>query len=593
MDKGVVSKVLIASLTLLAVSGLIEIYGLSDSIFFNKGILSAGLFCFSMWALRRLTDDYRQNHRTAAAAFLLSALLAWTELLGIGLRLRATGGTVIITLPSVLWITGSAFLLAVFMEPLFYRLMNSVKRRSDAKPDTKQLNQVFFQTWLLVFLGYLPCLLAFFPGLYCYDMSWQWAMFASGTYNTHHPLLHTLFSGGLLETGYRLFGSYQAGLALHSIVQLAILSGCGAFAVRYLVKISVPPMVWKLTAAFYVLFPFFPVLGISTTKDTLFSGLFLIVFVCICDMVTSRKCYCGKRLVLFLAVTALMGSFRNNAVYGLCFTALCLLIAYVILHLRQNKSGLLLPLAGALILSSLGSQSINLALEKGLDADKGSVAEALSIPFQQLARIYVYHEDEMNPADQEELFRFIPADALSGYKYYVSDPVKAGLNSSYLEANKADFFRLWLRIGRQFPGEAILATAYNTMGLWYLGGDSSCFVLYEMGQPFDEAHQVEMHSLLPPLKNAYSWFTDANLQKHLPMVSIPFYTSFYSWMVLILTVVILVKKRYSYLVLPAVLIGYLLTLVPGPCIIVRYMMGIMMCAPVFGAVIFYGMEETI
>lgn len=591
MDKRAVSKVFIALLTLLAVSGLIELYGLSDRIFFNKGILSAGLFCFSIWTLQRLSDDYRQNRRNTTAAFLLSALLAWTELLGIGLRLSATGGTVIITLPSVLWITGSAFLLAIFLEPLFFRLMNRVKRRSEAKPDSRQLNQVFFLTWFLVFLGYLPCFFAFFPGLYCYDMSWQWAMFVSGSYNTHHPLLHTLLSGGLLEAGNRLFGSYEAGLALHSIVQLAVLSGCGAFAVRYLVKISVPSTVWKLTAAFYVLFPFFPILGISTTKDTIFGGLFLIVFVCICDMVTSRKFYSGKRLVLFLAVTALMGSFRNNAVYGLCFTALCLLAAYAILRLSRKKSSLLLPLAGALILSSLGSQGINMALEKGLDADKGSVAEMLSIPCQQLARIYTYHEDQMNPADKEELLRFIPEDALSKYKYYVSDPVKAGFDSNYLEANKAAFFRLWLRVGRQFPGEAILATAYNTMGLWYLGGDSSCFVIYEMGQPFDEAHQVEMHSLLPPLRDAYSWFTDANLQKHLPMVSIPFYTSFYSWMVIILAVVILAKKRYSYLILPALLTGYLLTLIPGPCIIVRYMMGIMMCVPVFASVVFYGMEE--
>ena len=124
------------------------------------------------------------------------------------------------------------------------------------------------------------------------------------------------------------------------------------------------------------------------------------------------------------------------------------------------------------------------------------------------------------------------------------------------------------------------------MGIWYMGGDSSCFMEYNMSQPIDEAHRVEFDSKLPPLKAAYSWFTDKNIQKSLPMASILFYTSFYSWAVLICMAVLVQRRRYLHLIPAAVLLGYIVSLVPGPCITVRYMLGIMLCVPVLAAFTF-------
>ncbi len=287
-----------------------------------------------------------------------------------------------------------------------------------------------------------------------------------------------------------------------------------------------------------------------------------------------------------------MELFRNNAVYGLCFTILCLIVAYAVMRLRKKKCKFLLQLSLVFGISIIGSLGGFRLLETGLHAGKGSVAEMLSIPCQQLARSYVYHGEEMEAADKELLFSYIPEENLLGYKEFVSDPVKAGLDADYLQQHKKEFLKLWMRIGLEYPGEYLLAPLYNTMGVWYLGGDSSCFVLYDMMEPFDENHVIEAHSLLPGLQEGYRWFTDANIQKRLPMVSILFYTSLYSWLVVICTFALIGKRRYHCLVLPAVLFGYLLSLIPGPCIIVRYMMGIMLSAPVLLAVTFGKTEGT-
>ena len=215
----------------------------------------------------------------------------------------------------------------------------------------------------------------------------------------------------------------------------------------------------------------------------------------------------------------------------------------------------------------------------------------LSIPCQQLARTYVYHNNTLNLDDKEEMEKFISAEAMNRYKYYVSDPVKSGLDVDYLIHHKREFVQMWLRLGSQYPGEFVLAPIYNTMGIWYMGGDSSCYVEFVMSPPFDEEHVVETQSILPALRNVYRWFTDENIQKSLPMASLLFYTSFYAWLVFICAIVLLARKQYHYLILSAVLLGYMFSLMPGPCIIIRYMFGIILCVPVMMALAFYRTDD--
>jgi hypothetical protein len=304
-------------------------------------------------------------------------------------------------------------------------------------------------------------------------------------------------------------------------------------------------------------------------------------------MVTNHCIYRGYHFVFFCIVTILMGLFRNNAVYSLAFTGVCFLFIYVVLLFRKKTSRLLLNFSIILLCLSIGISGACRLLEKGLHANQGSVAEMLSIPCQQLARTYVYHGSEMAPSDKEKLTKYISEDALTKYKYYVSDPVKAGLDVDYLKKHKKEFIQLWFKIGKQFSGEYLLAPIYNTMGLWYMGGDSSCYVVYHMSPPFDEKHVVSTQSILPSLRAGYSWFTDTNIQKSLPVVSLLFYTSFYAWVVIICIAILIERRKYLYLIPSAILLSYMLTLIPGPCTIIRYMMGIMLCVPILVSITFY------
>lgn len=566
---------------MLAVSGLVKVYGLEQQVFFNKGIISAGVFLLGWQVSGIVWKHWQENRRNCLWGYGMALALVFTEVLGIAMRLAVDNPAVALHPAGICQMLFAAIGLAILAEPVFYRMIPVVLAPAPQRYEGVSLRNVFWGSWGCLLLGYLPCLLAFYPGLFCYDISWQWDMAVNHNYSTHHPLIHTLFSGRLLELGGQWFGSYNGGLLLHSIVQLVIFTGCLAFALRFLVKRKVHPAVVLGIGAYYLLFPFFPVLGISTTKDTIFGGLFLVSFACVCEMVEEKRFYRGWRLGAFVAVTVLMCLLRNNSIHTLCLMLGVLGLAFLVQWMRKKPVAVLGKMMGLILVCLVVSQGAYGLMERGLHATKGSEAEMLSLPMQQMARTYVRHKEEIPEEQKAALRTYFDESALDSYKYYVSDPVKAGFYVTEFRENPRAFFDLWLDLGRQFPGEYLASPLYNVMGLWYMGGDSSCYLAYEYRGSFDSTvHVVEMQSKLPWLKNIYSWFTDEHIQQYLPGISLFFYTAFYSWCVALAAGIMAAKRKYRYLVLPLILACYGFTLIFGPCILLRYFLCVILCVPI-------------
>ena len=74
---------------------------------------------------------------------------------------------------------------------------------------------------------YVPMFCVAFPGSFAYDVPYQLRQVVTGAYSTHHPLLHTLALGGLLQLG-RALGDINLGAALYTALQMALLAGCFA-----------------------------------------------------------------------------------------------------------------------------------------------------------------------------------------------------------------------------------------------------------------------------------------------------------------------------------------------------------------------------
>ncbi len=616
-------------------------YTAYGSIFFNKGFCSFLVFLVFYWFIRRALIFVREKKPSGyekvrlGLCYLFLYLLSFSELAGLLLRLYEDGRPVALTAASVGIMALLSFLTALMLLPLCYGLLSMEAQGSASFPGpdaAKEQRRYFLKLFLFCLISYMPCFLAFFPGIYCYDMSWQWQMVIEQDFFAHHPLIHTVLAGGIFELMKDLTGSYNMGLAVYSLLQLLVIAASAALAGTFLKKWGANRGLRIGAQLFYMLFPFIPIMGLSTTKDVIFGALFLMVMVFICDMALERRVYRGAKLLGFFALLLLMQLFRNNAAYGVLFMALVLFIAGIFLGRKQRKSALelektegrlrvsadgaeakagsihriaedkaeepgretavkaikkedslggnyVLRLSGILLIGGLAAFLGFAGLKTAFSAAEGSKAEMLSIPCQQLARVYKEHGDELSEEERQLLFTFIRKEGLDAYKYYVSDPVKANLDMNAVYGAKRAFLSLWIELGLRYPGTYIAATLSNTMGLWYLGGDSSSYVEYEMSPPLDEEHGFTSDSKLPFLKDIYSWFTDINIKSYLPVISLIFYTSFYAWGTLLCGLGAIFKKRYELLIPVLFSIAYMLSLVPGPCITIRYMFGVILSFP--------------
>ena len=148
----------------------------------------------------------------------------------------------------------------------------------DASPSPRK---VFLFSFFVIFVCWLPVLLAYYPGLFAYDINNQMNQVISGQYTTHHPLLHTLYVGVFYLLGGAV-GDHNIGIALSVLIQMLAMAAIFAWLQRYMAVIGSKRIFRVISLAGFALLPMHPMLAISCTKDTLFCGwCFYLRFACI------------------------------------------------------------------------------------------------------------------------------------------------------------------------------------------------------------------------------------------------------------------------------------------------------------------------
>lgn len=88
---------------------------------------------------------------------------------------------------------------------------------------------LIFLCWLLVFL-------AVYPGFFVYDAMEEVNQVVTREFSTHHPLLHVLLLGGVVQAGYKLTGEYNIGIAVYTLCQMLAMAGIFAWSTEWLHK---------------------------------------------------------------------------------------------------------------------------------------------------------------------------------------------------------------------------------------------------------------------------------------------------------------------------------------------------------------------
>ncbi len=437
--------------------------------------------------------------------------------------------------------------------------------------------KLWFISAALILLAWIPVWLAYYPAVFAYDAETQLGQHISRMYTTHHPLLHTLIMGWCMDLMWDV-GGIRAGMALYAALQMTFMAGVMGWAIAEAHRLGAPRWLLVIYGVFCAVFPVNQILAISTTKDVVFSGLVLIFVLLL------RRCLKGEhpedghgalKLNVKICITAVfMILFRNNALYALILMVIVVAVQKVPAKLK--KQVILTVLAGCIagILAGAG-------LKAALNAESGSPREALSIPMQQLARVYARHGDEIPPEMAGRLETLLNGDLeaiRARYNEHLADPVK----KQFSMKDPAGFVKTWVSVGVTFLGDYLDAWLCTTKGAWHIC-DDSINRIYGEGRAsgfgylstdtrtMPAGFEVVSPNYLPWVRDLYESIVSDNVFEDIPLINYLFAPATYVWILVAYAYVSRVRRDRTALTLLVYPLAVYLTILMGPAILVRYM----------------------
>lgn len=438
----------------------------------------------------------------------------------------------------------------------------------------------FLLSWGILMLSYLPIFLSQWPGNFVFDAKYQLREVCNDSYSTHHPLLHTLLMGKAYQFGERI-GNVSAGYQLYTLLQMLILTSAFAYLLLYFYKKGVPRCIRIGVLLWFALFPMHPAFAISATKDVLCAAFFLYYAIFLLRLLADREQFAWYNYAAMILTGVLLGLLRNNAIYALCASGIILL-----LYLRplRAKARLLVALTAIMLLHSLCNRGL-IAYTHAYSPD--TQREMMCVPLQCMARVASYRRAELDPALYEEVCMYIQEGDIPGYNPYLADSVKNNANERLLRSNKLNFFKLWLKIGLQFPDEYLESIITNTMGYWYPLNQgvyvSADIAIYHT--LIETEHEIIKHDYFPLVTGYYNYMLYHLNYRNLPIMGYLFRNAPYVWLLVLTLLWSIYKKRYDLLMWGMLPLLYLGTCFLGPMAALRYIYCLIVCAPL----LLYGM----
>lgn len=443
---------------------------------------------------------------------------------------------------------------------------------------------------VLTWLVYGPVFLAVYPGIYSYDASVQvLQVFGGMPLSTHHPLAHTAYLCGCLKLGGWLFGSYQAGLAIHSLSQALFMTAVISLLLCRMRERGASRWLLAVSWAFLVLNPYLTVFSFVTTKDVIFGGLFALVFDLACSLSENPAGFFQNRKypVFFFGSACLMCLFRNQGIYVFLF------FAAVFVWGRRKAENCPVPrfLAGVLLVTA-GWYVCSGPLPAALGAEKGDAREMLSVPMQQLARVWNEVPESLTEEERAYVESVIDPAALAQYVRVNADPVKSGFQTRVIKEDPARFLQIWAEIGLRMPLVYTDSFFMGNWGYWY-PGDTQYWISYIL---FDGAFLEEPYNVLhiyragklPVLEEMLRKVTTTPAFQKIPFLGLLLNQAFPFWLMLLSGAAAWRRKDRWALIPLSLIFGYWGTLLLGPVTSIRYALPLLYCVPRMAELLFAG-----
>lgn len=471
---------------------------------------------------------------------------------------------------------------------LGFRVVDRIKQDCHASAETIRVclkgdKKSFLVLWLGIVLIWIPVFLAVYPGIYSYDASIQiLEIYGGWGLDSHHPVIHTLFLNGCLYLGDLIFNDFNTGIAIYSIIQGSVLAAAFANVCNKMLRYHVSKIIVVCAFIWFTLNPINQIFVFITTKDVLFTAFFIWCITLTVEMFLEQTFFDTKsKLLEFAIATVLMILFRNQGKY----IFLLFIAAGAICFKTARKKFLTVC-----IVSIIAAQIITGPVSSMMGVKKGSIREALSVPIQQLARVYNLHPGYYTEEDLRLLYGLIPIEGWTAYEPEISDPVKSGFNNEFWAENKTELMKLWLRTGKDNFMLYVESFLYGAYGYWYV--DSSprvqAYIWFDgfFMQPEFNILNITRESKFSSYEEYLRRISFELVYEKVPIIAVVLNQGFPFWCILFLAGYTIYRKQYQALLVLIWFFGLWGTILLGPVICVRYAYPLMAAIPTLGMVIY-------
>lgn len=333
--------------------------------------------------------------------------------------------------------------------------------------------QLCLLLFVILMLCWLPWFLYNFPGVMTPDSLSQYSQaMGLAAASDHHPYVHTLIIRLFLKLGLGVSGSIYGGIAFYTVFQMACMAVIIVYCIRVLLRCGAGKKLCLLFLLFYIWVPYNGIFAVTMWKDILFSGFMLLFALSLYQLIllyqaagaspreAGQKQPLGQLLLLSLS-GLMVCLLRSNGLFVFLLTLPFLLWFF------RGRLRILLP---CMLLVPACALLIKGPLFGAMGVEKPAFSESVSIPAQQIARV-VYEGRELTEEEIDLLNRTVDyASIASYYQPELADPVKALIqykNPEYLESHKADYLKLWIRLGLKYPLDYWNALVDQTRGYWF------------------------------------------------------------------------------------------------------------------------------
>lgn len=444
----------------------------------------------------------------------------------------------------------------------------------------------------IIFLSNFLIFLAVFPGIYGWDSNMQAWQFLHNGVNTHYSVLLGAIFGSILEIGKLIFGSYAAGMAIAMFLQMIIMSYIYSCVVYFVVEETKNKVALVATVMFFTLTLIMGLATVYSTQDIIFGGIFALIFMDLYRLAKKPEHWGNKiNVIRFIILSFLLCACRNNGIYVLMIA----LVAMLFIKTQRKRNVLIMAVP---IVLSLFYTNVFFRVLQIPDVD--SMREILSVPSQQLARVYVFSQGALSSDEKEKIEEFYDLEKFMQYNVFTmkADMTKAALNLDVLKSNMSDYVATWAKVGLKNPKAYIEAFLLNSLGTWYPNKEFNDpranipYIEYGMSNLWNEydgeyvSMRVDRHSLLPLYdKILLELFRDNHWQ------SIPLFANIISmgtYFILFVFVcgIAIYKKRKDYIIPMSLILGNYLILLVAPVSVFRYCYPMIIVAPIMFVMLF-------